>query len=116
MQQTTIRSLCPHCINSDHPLESNGLSWLKCPLCGLRFRPREIKRNSITKGHLPNYLQKMLNINKDVDNQMDNIVQESTDNLFHEIQMTRILRIKAEKEEETIIKTELDKLFDVIFA
>ena len=108
--------LCPHCINSDHPLERNGLSWLKCPLCGENFRSGEIKGGSITRGHLSRFLQERLDINREVDSQMDNIVEESTDNLFHEIQMTKIFRRKAEKAEDKAIKTEIDSLFEVILG
>lgn len=131
MKQTTRCLLCPHCINSDHPLEKNGISWLKCPLCGLSFRSKELKGNSITKGYLPDYLQKKLDFNKEVDSQMDHMVQESTDNLMHEIIMCNIFKEKAKKDQKetklrsketelrsegTELRSELDKLFDVIFA
>lgn len=119
--------LCPHCINSDCPLEGNGLSWLKCPLCGQNFRESEVRGQSIQKGHLSSYLTELLTRNKEVDSQMDNIVSESTDNLMHEIIMTRIFRKRAEKEaerireeelnsEKTELHSEIDKIFNVILG
>lgn len=58
-----------------------------------------------------------------IDKQMDNMVQESTDNLQHEIIMTRIFKkkaIKIEKEavkvEEKAILSNVDTLLEEIFA
>jgi uncharacterized C2H2 Zn-finger protein len=116
MKQTIKYLLCPHCINSDHPLENNGVSWLKCPLCGESFRSGEIRGNAIMKSHLSQYLQEKLASNKDVDSQMDNMVQESTDNLMHEIIMVRIFGKKPQKAEEQAIKTGIDKIFDIVLG
>lgn len=122
MQQTTY--MCPFCLSSDNPMEIVG-DWetRRCSLCKKTFSLSSIKG----KGYeidVVNYFdtaKEEAEIAKDSktkngDIAIEHIVQESTDNLFHEIQMTRIFREKEKKEEEKAISTELDQLFNVIFA
>ena len=131
MNNTAI-ALCPHCINSDYPLEPHGLSWLSCPICGTNFRRSELcdgSSKAITKGHLPAFIENLLEINKDVDSQMDKMVTESTNNLMHEIRMIQIFSKKSQKagvtvikdgenervvKNEIIVKNEIDKIFDIV--
>ena len=115
MQQTTL--LCPHCVNSDYPLESHGLSWFQCPLCGMNLSKSDaLRSNPLPNGHLPDFIENLFNVNKDVDKQMDNITTESTDNLMHEIIMVRIFKKEAKKAETTVVKNDVDKIFDIILG
>ena len=58
-----------------------------------------------------NIIEKM-----NIDKQVENMVQESTDNLQHEIKMTRIFKNKARKDEIKAIPSKADELLEVIFA
>ena len=115
MQRTTL--LCPHCVNSDYPLESHGLSWFQCPLCGMNLSKRDaLRSNPLSSGHLPAFIENLLSVNKNVDKQMNNMVTESTDNLLHEIIMVRIFKKEAEKADNIAVKSEIDKIFDIILS
>lgn len=129
MQQTNFR--CPVCQNNDEPVISTSLSMHKCPLCERTFRNSDLIGYEITKGDFAFYWRDKLASKKeipsgsivdgitrrrDVDNQMDNITTESTDNLMHEIIMVRIYKKEAEKAEEQVVKSEIDKIFDIILG
>ena len=136
MQRTTYR--CPVCRNNDNPVISTSLSMHKCPLCNRTFRNSDLIGYEITKGdfavswkdlhaikkEIPTgSIVEDIKINKNVDSQMDNVVQESTDNLLHEIIMIKIFNKKPQKAEKQAIRTEnteirseIDKIFDVILG
>lgn len=121
MQQTTY--MCPFCLREDEPVIKISLSQYECPLCERTFRPKNLLGYEISKVNFQSCWEEQMNINgditlkkKDVDSQMENMVQESTDNLFHEIIMTRIFNKKPQETEEQAIKTGIDKVFDVILG
>lgn len=162
MKQTTYS--CPYCQKKDKPAEQISISLYKCPICKEVFPQKDLKGHEINKidyaafwreekkraseihplrGALVDGIENMLK-KKDIDNQMDSIVQESTDNLLHEIIMVRIYNKKPKeteeteshsenaeshsenkamrtenaeiRSEETAVKTEIDKIFDIILG
>lgn len=137
MKQTTY--MCPFCFDNDEPIIKLSLSQYECPLCSRKFRQRDLIGYEITKVDYVSHWRKKIHPGKsyhlmdgieikkkDKDiQQMENMVQESTDNLMHEIIMIRIydknskaekLREKDESDEIQAIKTEIDKLFDTILG
>jgi hypothetical protein len=103
----------------------------ECPLCNRTFRNNDLIGYEITRGdfvvswrdlHETRKAIKSGSIidgikrKKDVDSQMDNMVQESTDNLMHEIIMVRIFGKKPKEAEEQAIKTRIDKIFDIVLG
>lgn len=103
----------------------------ECPLCNRTFKNNDLIGYEITKGdfavswrdlhaikkEIPQgSIMDGIKPNKDVDIQMENMVQESTDNLLHEIIMMRIFNKKSKKAEKQVIKDEIDKIFDVILG
>lgn len=121
MKQTTY--MCPFCLREDEPAINISLSQYKCPLCERIFQNKSLIGYEITKVDLQSCWEEQMTLNgdiifkkKDVDKQMDNMVQESTDNLFHEIIMTRIFGRKPQKAEEQAIKTGVDKIFDIVLG
>lgn len=129
MKQTSYR--CPVCQNNDNPVISTSLSMHECPLCNRTFKNSDLIGYEITKGDFViswrdlHAIKKEIPLgsivneikqNKDVDSQMNNMVQESTNNLMHEIIMTRIFGKKPQKAEEQAVKTGIDKIFDVVLG
>jgi uncharacterized protein (UPF0212 family) len=129
MERTTYK--CPVCRDNDNPVISTSLSMHKCPLCNRTFRNNDLIGYEITKGDFAVSWRDLhaikkeipqgsiidgIKLNKDVDNQMEKMVQESTDNLLHEIIMMRIFNKKSKKTEKQVIKNEIDKIFDVILG
>ena len=78
-----------------------------CQTCNKVFNREEVFGFSWAT----NIIEKM-----NIDKQVENMVQESTDNLQHEIKMTRIFKNKARKDNKKAIVSEADKLLEVIFA
>lgn len=129
MERTTYR--CPVCRDNDNPVISTSLSMHKCPLCNRTFKNNDLIGYEITKGDFAvswkdlHAIKKEIPLgsivdgvkpNKDVDSQMENMVQEDTDNLLHEIIMIKIFNKKPQKAEKQAIRTEIDKIFDVILG
>lgn len=131
MKQTTY--MCPFCLKEDEPVVRISLSQHQCPMCMRAFRPRTLIGYETTKvDYAERWREEKAYLNceksyrlidgikikrKDVDKQqIENIVQESTDNLMHEIIMVRIFDKSPEKAEKQAIKTEIDKLFDTILG
>ena len=133
MKQTTY--MCPFCLREDEIVVKISLSLHKCPVCKRTFREKDLlgyettredyasywREQQVTKRGIPSYhtIDGIRTKRKDVDKQMENMVQESTDNLMHEIIMVRIYNKspkKIEKAEMQAVKTEIDKLFDTILG
>lgn len=129
MQQ--IKYMCPLCKDENKPLIKIGISRNHCTICGRTFWNKEVigwelnrtdfekyweERNNSTRTEVSYPLPLIEDIlkKKSVDNQMDDIVQESTDNLMHEIIMVRIFDRRPRKVEEQAIKTKIDEIFDII--
>lgn len=129
MEQSTY--MCPFCLREDEPVIKIALSLHKCPLCKRSFRNSDLLGYEVSKIDFANYWAEQtitssetplindIKTKEDVDSQMDDVVQESTNNLFHEIIMIKIFRKKpqkAESPEETAIKSQVDKIFDIILS
>lgn len=129
MQQS--KYMCPLCKDEKIPLIKAGLSRHHCTICNRTFSNKEIigwelnrldfveywrERREAIKTEISYPMIEDIKINNNVDSQMDNIVQENTDNLMHEIIMVRIFGRTPKKAENKAIKTEIDKIFDIILG
>lgn len=118
--------MCPFCLKEDEPVIKISLSYHKCPICERILQNKSLLGYEITKIDFQSYWEEQMQAimpqidgikrKKDVDSQMDNMVQESTDNLMHEIIMVRIFGKKPQKAEEQAIKTGIDKIFDIVLG
>ena len=114
MKQTTY--MCPVCQNDEKPLAKTSMSRHKCLICDRSFYNKELLGFEINRTDFVEYWRERreslnpqmsyplvdgIERNKDVDSQMDNMVKESLDNLFHEITMMRIFNKSHKKAEET---------------
>lgn len=106
MKETTIK--CHECENTNSFLfyiEKNDKYY--CEFCNKIFEKQEVislfwTEHDLTEVH--------------IDKQMDNIVEESANNLLHEIKMIGIFENKAKKREDKEIINEVDKLLEEIFS
>ena len=142
MKQTTY--MCPVCQNDEKPLAKTSMSRHKCLICDRSFYNKELLGFEINRTDFVEYWRERreslnpqmsyplvdgIERNKDVDSQMDNMVKESLDNLLHEITMMRIFNKSHKKAEEAVIeeeqavksenavlKSEIDKIFDIILG
>jgi hypothetical protein len=128
MEQTMY--MCPLCKDEKIPLIKAGLSRHYCTICDRAFSNKEIVGWEMNRIDFVEYWRERKDAirtevsyplieditKKDVDIQMENMVQESTDNLLHEIIMMRIFNKKSKKAEKQVIKDEIDKIFDVILG
>lgn len=130
--------MCPLCKKEENPTVKRGESWNKCPICERSFSNKELKGWEIGRIDFIQYWkerslnaiesQKSYHVaeeveaRKDVDSQMNNIVQEDTDNLMHEIIMIKICNKEKKKQpqatlpEITAVKDKIDEIFDIILG
>ena len=129
MRQTTY--MCPVCQNDEKSLKKTSMSRHRCPICNRSFYNKELLGFEISRTDFVKYWRERrealnpqmsypvvggIERSKDVDSQMNHMVQESADNLMHEIIMVRILNKKPKKAEEQAVKSEIDKIFDIILG
>ena len=145
MKQTTY--MCPVCQNNEKPLKKTSMSRHRCSICERSFYNKELIGFEINRTDFVQYWRDRrealnpqisypvvdgikIEKDKDVYIQMDKMVQESTDNLMHEIIMVRIFDKELKEAEKTIlkdeeqaikseigiVKSEIDKIFDIILG